>query len=1012
MRRLLSTLLGMLLISAQLLAQNRTIAGKIIDDKGAPISNASVSIKGTQNGTVTDNNGAFTLTVPANAKTLVVSSVGLGQKEITLTPSNSYTVTMSATAGSMEEVVVVGYQTRRKKDEAGSISSVRGAEIENKPNITVDKALQGRAAGVLVQANNGIPGGAINIRIRGVGSFLAGTQPLFIVDGVQLNRRDDASFTQTNPLGFLNPNDIESIDVLKDAATAAIYGSQASNGVVVITTKKGRAGKTKFNFNTYFGQSSPIKMFDVLNTQEWAQLRIEAYANSNPTASMLAVKQTVLGEMRVPNPNTYSEKQADSIIAAFATYDWQEAAFRKGSIQNYEISASGGNDRTTFRISSSYTKQQAIVTKADYTRGTLKLDMNNKATDKFNIGTSINLSTANQNIPFSTDGSFLGSPAFSAAGILPFNPIYNSDGSYYGIPPSSLSGTLNQNIIAVNDYNSGYQRTNQAIGSINLTYNFTSSLYFRSFFGLDYRLVQGKSYRDPRTPDAFNRRGLGQVQSNWNTNFITTQTLNYNESFNKSKIDALVGFEYKREDNEGISTSADNFPSYQFTTLNAAANNLSAGEFFSGFRREGVFGSATYNYDGKYIGTATLRYDGSSRFGANHRFGLFPSIKAAWNIDEEDFLKDRNTISQLRFRASWGETGNDQIGNFDALGLFGSGSLYNGAAGINYTQLANPELRWERNQSTNLGVDFGLFSNRITSSVDVYRKFTKDLLLSENVSQVTGFSSITSNLGSIVNKGIELQLGGDVLRPKSAGGLKWNTNFVFTFNKNKVNSLYRGLQELPGDPSTRVGKSLGSIFTYRYAGVNSATGRPMWYDSLGNITYQVQSRDRVYIGDNQPEYWGGWSNNFNYKGFSLEIFFNYEYGRMAQDGQVLFGTENIARINALKLIYDQRWNVPGQITSYPRMGTSASEPKGTTAQTGDRTWFRADYIRLKTVTLSYDLPASIYKRLGLTSTHFYIQGTNLWTYQDTESYDVEFFNASTGIIPQSKMFTVGVQLGF
>jgi len=1012
MRKHLSTLLGMLLISAQLLAQNRSITGKITDDKGAPIPNASVVVKGTNSGTTTDNTGSFTLNVPSNARALLVSSVGMGQKEINLTSTNTYSVILSAASGSMEEVVVVGYQSRRKKDEAGAISSVRGADIENKPNISVDKALQGRAAGVLVQSNNGIPGGNINVRIRGLGSFLAGTQPLYIIDGVQLNRRDDASFTQTNPLGFLNPGDIESIDVLKDAATAAIYGSQASNGVIVITTKKGRAGKTRFNFHTYFGQASPIKMFDVLNTQEWAQLRIEAYANSNPTSSMLVVKQTVLGEMRVANPNTYSEKQADSIISQFPTYDWQDAAFRKGNIQNYEVSASGGNDRTTFRISSSYTKQEAIVTKADYTRGTLKFDINNKATDKLSIISSVNLSTANQNVPFSTDGSFLGSPAFSAAGILPFNAIYNSDGSYAGIPPSNLSGTLNQNIIAVNDYNSGFQRTNQAVGSLNFIYNFTPAFSFRSLFGLDYRIVQGKSFRDPRTPDAFVRRGLGQVQSNWNTNFITTQTLNYNQNFDRSKIDAIIGFEFKKENNEGISTSADNFPSYQFTTLNAAANPLSAGEFFSGFRREGIFGSVTYNYDGKYIATGTLRYDGSSRFGANYRFGLFPSIKAAWNIDEEDFMQGRSTVSQLRLRASWGETGNDQIGNFDALGLFGSGSLYNGAAGINYVQLANPELRWERNQTTNIGVDFALFNNRVTSSIDVYRKFTKDLLLSENVSQVTGFSSITSNLGSIINKGIELQLGGDILRPKSADGFKWNTNFVFTINQNRVNSLYNGLEELPGDPGTRVGRSLGSIFTYRYAGVNPATGRPMWYDTTGNLTYQVQSRDRVYIGDSQPEYWGGWSNNFNYKGFGLEVFFNYEYGRMTQDGQVLFGTENIARINALQFIHDQRWTTPGQITSYPRMGTSSAEPKGTGAQTGDRTWFKADYIRLKTVTLSYDLPVSIYKRLGLTNTRFYVQGTNLWTYQDTESYDVEFFSASTGIIPQSKMFTVGIQLGF
>ena len=1001
----------MLCIAAHLLAQNRNVSGKVTDDKGAGVANASVIVRGTNIGTTTSSDGSFSLNVPSNARALVISAVGMGEREISLGSSTSVNVTLSANVRDMQEVVVVGYQTRRKKDEAGAISSVRGAEIENKPNVSVDKALQGRAAGVLVQSNNGIPGGAINVRIRGLGSFLAGTQPLYIVDGVQLNTRNDASFTQSNPLAFLNPNDIESIDVLKDAASAAIYGSQASNGVVIITTKKGRAGKTKFEFNTYLGQAKPIKKFDVLNSQELAQLRVEAYANSNPTASLLAVKNAVLSEFRFPTQTT--EKAADSIFGLLKTYDWQDAVMRTGKVQNYELSAMGGNDRTTFRVSGSYTLQDAIITKADFQRGTLKLDLTNKATERLNILTSINLSTANQNIPFSTDGSFLGSPAFAGSAIWPFNPIYNPDGSYFGIPPANLPGTLNQNVVAVNDYNSGYQRTNMMVGNLTLEYRFLDWLNFRSFYGLDYRLVQGKSFRDPRTPDAFVRRGLGQVQSNWNTNLITTQTLNFNTTVNNlHRIDGLVGVEYKRENNEGISTSADNFPSYQFTTLNAAANNLSAGEFYSGFRRFGLFTNVNYNFNSKYLVSATLRYDGSSRFGNNNRWGLFPSIKAAWNIDEEEFMQGSKTVSDLRLRASWGETGNDQIGNFDALGLFGSGALYNAAAGINYSQLANPELKWERNQTINVGVDAGLFNNRVTATVELYRKLTKDLLLSENVSWVTGFGAITSNLGSMENKGVELTLGADVIRPRVSGNFRWNTNFVFTYNDNKVTSLYRGLSELPGDPSTKVGRTLGGIFTYDYAGVNASTGRPMWYDSLGNLTYQVQGRDRKYIGDTQPEFWGGWTNNFSWKGFNLEVFFNYEYGRMTQDAQVLFLTENLVRINALQEVYDQRWTKPGQVTSYPRMLTTSAETKGSGAQTGSVTWFNADYIRLKNVTLSYDIPASVINRIKLSRARVYISGTNLWTYSDTQSYDVEFFGTALGIIPQSKMYQAGIQIGF
>jgi hypothetical protein len=384
----------------------------------------------------------------------------------------------------------------------------------------------------------------------------------------------------------------------------------------------------------------------------------------------------------------------------------------------------------------------------------------------------------------------------------------------------------------------------------------------------------------------------------------------------------------------------------------------------------------------------------------------------AWNVDREKFMETQNTVSQLRLRASYGTTGNDQIGNFDSRGLFGSGTVYNGAAGINYTQLANPTLKWEVIRLANVGVDLALFRNRLNATLEVYSKLTTDALLDQPVQQTTGFSAFTSNIGSMENRGVEVTLGGDVIRSKNANGFKWNTNFVFAYNKNEVKALYNGLQELPGDPSTRVGRSIGSLFTQLYAGVNPATGRPMWYDSTGNITYLVQARDRVYIGDNQPEFTGGWNNALSYKGFTLEGFFQYEYGRMTSDGQVNFLMENLSRFNQLQYIYDNRFTKPGQITSVPRQNVNGAESKGSGGLTGSRTFFKADYVRLKNITLSYDLPASIYNRLSLSSARFYISGTNLHTFTDVRSYDVESFGTATGIIPQSKLFTAGIQIGF
>lgn len=1005
---------GVLFLVGQLSAQNRTVSGKVTDAAGASVSNASVIVKGTRIGTTSNASGNFSFSVPSNAKALIVSAVGLASLEVAIPANGNVNVTLQQDDKKLDEVIITGYSVRKKRDEAGAVSTVRGKEIENLPNPSLDKALQGRAAGVLVQSNSGIPGGGINVRIRGTGSFNAGTQPLYVIDGVQLNTRSDANYTESNPLAFLNPNDIESIDILKDAASAAIYGAQASNGVVIVTTKKGKAGKTKFQFNSYVGQSTALKKLEVLNSQQLFQLRAEAIGNSNNLpADNLAVQRAVLNEFRIPIANITTSKLAADAIAAIPTYDWQDAAFKSGAIQNYELSASGGNDRTTFRLSSSYNLQEAIVSKANFKRGTLKLDVSNRATDKLTINTSINASTFDQNVPFATSGSFLGSPAFASATIFPFNPIYNPDGTYFGVPPANIAGILNQNVIAVNEFNQGFNRSNQLVGNLSLDYKLKPWLTYRSFFGLDYRLVQGKRFTDPRTPDGFARKGLGQVESEWNTNIISTQTLNFNFNVeDKHKIDGLVGFEYRKENQEGISAVGEGFPTYQFTTLNTAATPLTTSEFFTGFRRQSVFTNINYNYDGKYILSGIMRYDGSSRFGANYRYGVFPSIRFAWNIDSEDFLSNSTWINSLRLRASYGITGNDQIGNFDGLGLYGAASPYNGQPGITFSQLANPELRWEKNKTTNLGLDFSFFENKIFGSLEAYDKITADLLLSQPLQLSTGFSSITRNVGQIQNRGIELTLGVQPVRSLKPGGFNWTSTFIFTYNNNRVKKLYDGLQQLPGNPGTSVNRSLGSIFTQRYAGVNAATGRPMWLDTLGNVTYQPQLRDRVYLGDTQPDFWGGWTNNFTYKGFTLDVFFQYEYGRMADDGQVNFMLENIARLNSFVDVYENRWTTPGQITWYPKMRSTGAEPKGSSAASGSRNLFKADYIRLKNVTLSYDLNSEVLRKLKINNARFYLQGTNLWTLSDWFSYDIEFVGAATGIIPQSRNITAGIQIGF
>ncbi len=997
-------------------AQEKTISGKVTDENGAPLVNASVTVKGSRTGTVTKSDGSFSLQVPASASTLVISSVGYETQNIAIGKTTAFDLKLKQATNPMNEVVVVGYQTRRKIDEAGAISTVKGTQIENIPTPSLDKLLQGKAAGVTVQSTNGIPGGSISVRIRGNGSIQAGNDPLYIVDGVQLNINNNAAFTQNNPLSFLNPDDIESIDILKDAATGAIYGSNAANGVVIITTKKGKAGKTKINVNVYTGQSRPLQYMDVTNSQQYYQLRYEAYANANPLASALAVKQTVLNELRVPGATTFNDKSADSAAAALPTYDWQKPVFRNANIQNYEMSASGGNEKTTFRISGSYQKQETIVTKADFKRGSLKLDLTNKVTDKVSVSTSINLSTIEQANPFALSGSFLGSAAFGASGIVPTNPIYNPDGTYYGVPgfnPANIVGVLNQNIVQVTDFDQGYTRTNQLVGNLRIDYKIFDWLTATGQANMDYRLLYGRLVLDARTADAFARKGLTQVQSTNNSNVSAFTTLNFNKTFGENhKVDGLVGYEYRRDNQYQQSESGDGFPIYLLTYLQNAGAPVTVNENYTGYRRNRVFGSVNYTFARRYILGVTVSRDGSSRFGSNHRFGVFPSVKFAWNVDQESFMKSLGIFSSLRLRIGLGSTGNDQIGNFDGLNLFTAGGIYNNSAGLNFTQLGNPDLKWETNTTLNFGLDFGILNNRINGSIEIYNKKNTDLLIAQPLPNYTGFTSISTNIGKMSNKGIEVTLGADIFRKNRTDGFNWNTSFTFAYNKNEVKELYGGLKLLPGDNSIQVGQPRGVLFTQRFAGVNPATGRPMWYDSLGNLTYLVQARDRVIIGPTQlPKFTGGWNNTFTFKSFTLGAFFQYQYGLWASDGQVNFLIENIARLNELKDVYNNRWTTPGQVTWYPRFNVNGTEPKSSGSQTGDRTWFKADYIRLKSVTLAYDFGATLLRKMKVSTVKLYLQGSNLWTYSDWFSYDIEFVGTATGIVPQAKNITVGLQIG-
>lgn len=995
-------------------AQTRAVSGRVTSSEdGSPLPGVTVQVKGTNTGTQTDADGKFSLSAPENG-TLVFRFVGLKTLEIAVGGRSSIDVKMETDEKVLSEVVVTGYGALEKREITGSIASVKGDVIQNLPMQSFDRALQGRAAGVLVQAANGVPGGAVSVRIRGVGSISAGNEPLYIVDGVVMNNSSTTNFSSSNPLAFLNPNDIESIEVLKDAAAASIYGAQAGNGVVLVTTKKGRAGKTEFNLNYYYGSVEPIRYMNVLNTQQWIQVRKEAIRNQNPALTEAQALSAALTGIRLAGNLTPEQ------IAALPTYDWQRASYRQGAINNIELSARGGDDKTTFALSGSYNQQDANVIAVDFKRATGRMAVQHQVNNKLRFETSINLSNIKQRGPFGSPngGSFLGSPTFSSPLILPINPIYNEDGSYFGTPQTGgLAGILNQNVIMNAEYNTIQNITRQVVGNAKVVWNPFKELTVSSFYGLDYREIKGEYYADPRTADGFGVRGRLTSESEYNATFTANPiVINFAKNIGSDhKLNTTLATEYVQEVFEGISQQVTTFPTSQFRTANTGATPISTGGFWTSYRRGGVVGSVQYGLKNRYFVNAVIRRDGSSRFGNQNRFGTFGSVSAAWLLTEEAFLKDQfEWLDEIKLRGSYGSTGNSQIGNFDSRGLFGGGANYGNDAGIAPSSLNNPTLRWERQINSEVGLDLAFFNRRLTSTIGYFNKESRDLLLSQPVPWTSGFSSITNNVGRLYNRGIEFELNTVNI---DAGGFKWSTSFNITKLENKVTRLADGDTVLPGNPSVRIGHPLGAIFTSQYAGVNPATGRPMWYDVNGNLTYlPLNPTDFRVLGTTLSTLFGGFTNTFSYKGLELTVFFQYDFGRKQFNNQNSFLMENGGRLfNSLVDIYERRWTTPGQITDVPRPINGNAEVRGASHLSGSRTLEDASYIRLKQATLAYNLPQDLLRKVKINRARVYAQAINLLTWTKWTGFDPEFLNlgaGNNGVVPQSRNYTFGVEIGF
>ena len=1017
-RKLLMGCLLMLCLIIKVNAQERTVTGKITSSEdGAPLPGVSVGLKGSTRGTVSNSDGTYKISVSGENATLIFSFVGFSRTSVPIGTKSSVDVTLKSDIADLEEVVVTGYgATVKKKEATGATSNLKGDVIENLPLQSFDRALQGRLSGVQVQSSNGVPGGAVSVRIRGTGSITAGNEPLYIVDGVQLNSRNDGGGTvSTNPLSFLNPDDIESIDVLKDAASAAIYGSQAANGVVLITTKKGKAGRTKVTLNYFRGVVEPVPSLKVMNSQTFINARIAALQTTNPTLPLATIRGNALAGLG------FSRDLSDADFAALPTYDWQGEVYKTGMASNYEASIQGGNDKTSFYTSFSYNQQDASLINIDFKRLAGRVSVDHKISNKVKIETGLNLSNISQRGPYGDARGSLAfsAPQYSAPLILPFNRIYNDDGSYYGLPASgiTMAGDISGNVVAASDLIKSDNSVNQVVGNLGLTYTINKNLIFKALGGLDYRLLFTSFFGDPRLSDYNAIRGTLTEGNNNNLNYTANTTLNYFKTIAKShSVKILVGAEYRSEVNTGTSFNAAGFPTPELNTANAAAEPSSVGGFWTAVKTAGVFTNIGYDYNKKYLINLVARYDGSSRFGANNQFGFFPSVSAKWNIVEENFLKNSLIVSDLGLRFSYGSTGNSQIGNFDSRRLYGLGGVYQGFSAITPSQLGNPNLRWERNVTLNLGLDYGFFGGKVKGSVEVFERNSKDLLLTRSIPQTNGFSSITENIGEVVNRGFEF---GISTTNFDKGGFRWVTDFNFSALDNKVKELYEGQDVLPGNLSVRVGFPLGTNVTVPFAGVNPANGRPMWYDLNDNITYINRTSDQRPIGNNSlTKQFGGLTNTISYKGLELTALFQYDFGRVLANLQEFRLADNAGALrNGLQYYWDNRWTTPGQITDVPRPADVRTEISGRVSsyQSVARFYQDASYIRLKQVGLSYSLPNKVISRMGFQSVKLYTQAINLLTWTKWTGFDPEFTdqsgNGNQGIVPQSRSFIFGVQIG-
>ncbi|WP_075349475.1 SusC/RagA family TonB-linked outer membrane protein [Algoriphagus marinus] len=992
MRKVLLLGLMLMLGSAVAFAQNRVITGTVIsneDNLGVP--GATVLVKGTTIGTATDLDGKYSISVPAGSNVLVFTFVGLRPQEVTIGNRTTIDVAMEPDVQALSEFVITSYGDQSKREITGAISSVKGEVFENLPVQSFDRAMQGRIAGVQVTSTSGQPGGTLNVRIRGVGSINAGNDPLYIVDGVQVNNGGLSGQGSQNALASINPNDIESIEVLKDAAAAAIYGAQAANGVVLINTKKGKKGKSQVKVSVQEGIVQPLNLYDVMDASQLAGIKRVAYQNRGLATSG---SDATYGNPEDPN---------------LQSYDWLDALYRQGRLSVYDLSISGGDEKTTFFLSGSYTKQEGQIEMSDYNRATGRLNVTHRPNK--NLTVAANLSLSFQNTNGSIDrGNFVNGPFVAGFSARPNVPIYDEDGEFARYPSNHLFG---YNIVqgVFEELRSG--KTVQTVSNLQLNYQIAPWLSWTSYFGLDFSDNADINNRPSTIPVFSSYGGASTFTARRNTNFNTNHNFNFNRKFNEvHTVSGILGFEYKGSQSDLQTATGRGFPNPTLIYLNNAAVPFSVGSSFTEYKRAGFFGQAKYDYDDRYTADVTVRRDGHSRFGEKNRWGTFYAASAGWRLSSEAFLQDVTWLDNLRVRASYGVTGNSDIANFASRTLVGSSGQYLGQGGLDLSQLGNDLLTWEESETINLGLDATLFNGRIITTVDFWRKNSKNLLFNTPLPTDSGFGSITRNTGEVRNQGIDLDIQTVNI---VAGKFQWSTGFNITFLENELISLYDGLDRIGND--LIVGRPISFFYTNQYLGVNPANGRAMYDDGTGtgNFTYVTGQNTLDYRGSALPSSYGGLSNTFSYGPLTLEVFFQYQFGNFATNSDLYnlanwgSGTGNLL-VNQLEY-----WKQPGDITTVGRPFEGGQEPGTSNVNTfSTRLMSDGGYVRLKQVTLNYTLGSAAASKIGMASASLFVQGLNLATFTNYNGIDPEANSIGNtyGAYPNARQISAGINLNF